>query len=168
MNLIIACLLAGAISLLVGFIWYHPKVFGTTWMEGAGLNEETIQNGNMGVTFGLSFLISMYLAYEMKWVNHPDELPSFVHGMYHGIRHIGVFAFGALIINGLFEQKSPKYIAINVGYWVVVFALIGGMIASFPSFKPKEKATETSMNIDLNAVKTICENTKEVYNLPIK
>ena len=105
-NLIIACLLAGLISLVLGFIWYHPKVFGAAWMEGAGLTEEKVQSGNMALTFGLTFLITVYMAYEMKWVNHPDELNPFLHGMYHGVRNIGVFAVGAIIINVLFDQKS--------------------------------------------------------------
>jgi hypothetical protein len=107
-NLIIACLASGVIGLAVGFIWYHPKVFGTAWMNEVGLTEEDAANGNMPVIFGISFLICAYLAYEMKWVNHPDELPSFVHGMYHGIRHVGVFAVGAIAVNALFEQKGPS------------------------------------------------------------
>jgi hypothetical protein len=164
MNLIIACAIAGLISLILGFVWYHPKVFGTAWMKETGLTEEKIQSGNMAVTFGLTFLITMYMAYEMKWVNHSDELNPFIHGMYHGVCNIGVFAFGAIIINGLMEQKSIQYIFINVGYWLVLFALIGGMFASFPSFKPK-KSEETSLKIDFDAIKTITANSPQEYRL---
>lgn len=142
MNLLLACLAGGAVSLVVGFIWYNPNVFGKMWMAEVGMTEEDAQNGNMGLIFGISFLVSAYLSYEMKWVNHPDELNPFVHGMYHGARHVGIFAAGAIIINALFEQKSVRYIAINAGYWLVVFAMIGGTLASFPSFKPAEENTE--------------------------
>ena len=39
---------AAAVStLVVGFVWYHPKVFGTVWMREAGLTEEQLKKGNM-------------------------------------------------------------------------------------------------------------------------
>ncbi len=165
-NLIIACVLAGAIGLILGFLWYHPKTFGTIWMKEAGLTEEKLQSGNMAITFGLTFLITIYMAYEMKWVNHPDKLPSFVHGMYHGIRHIGVFALGAILINSLMERKSMQYILINIGYWLLLFALIGGMLASFPSFKPPKEET-TSLKMNGEAPKFIINNTINKTKNPI-
>lgn len=166
-NLTIACSLAGLLSLVLGFIWYHPKVLGTAWMEEAGLTEEKIQSGNMLVTFGLTFLITAYMAYEMRWVNHPDELNPILHGIYHGVRNIGVFAVGAIIINALMEQKSMRYIFINAGYWLVLFALIGAMFASFPSFKEK-KSEETSLKIDVDAIQTITENSSTPFQFKPK
>ena len=145
MYLIGACIAAGFLGLVVGAVWYNPKVFGTAWMDELGITEADAQNKNMVATFAIAFIITAYMAYEMKWVNHPDEkFSAFIHGMYHGVRHIGVFAIGAVIINSLFEGRSPKLIAINAGYWFVVFGLIGGMLASFPSFKEKPAETETT------------------------
>ena len=41
-------IIAAAISaLVVGFIWYNPKVFGNAWMQAAGMSEEKIKGGNM-------------------------------------------------------------------------------------------------------------------------
>ena len=160
-NLIIACLLSGVASLLIGFIWYHPKVFGTAWMKETGLTPEDAQKGNMPMVFGISFLVCAYLAYEMKWINHEDELPSIVHGFYHGARHVGLFAVGALIVNGLFEQKGLKYFLVNGGYWLMVFGVIGAILASFPSFKPAEEAAtegeDTGMLIELNDMNTFSQ-----------
>ena len=143
-NLIIACLLSGVASLILGSIWYHKKVFGTAWMDETGMTDEKARQGNMPLIFGLSFLITAYMAYSMKWVNHPDEhLPNFIHGMFHGAMHVGVFAVGAVIINALYEQRSPKLIFITAGYWLVLLSIIGGILASFPSFKPPKAETET-------------------------
>lgn len=166
-NLIIACALAGVVSLILGFVWYHPKVFGTAWMEEVGLSEEQVKNANMPVTFGFTFLITMYMGYEMKWVNHPDDLNPILHGMYHGIRNIGVFAIGAIIINGLMEQKSLRYMGINVGYWLTLFAIIGAMFASFPSFRPP-KTEETSLKIDIEKKQLLTENNQQIYVLTSK
>lgn len=54
------------IPLVVGMLWYNPKVFGKAWMQGAGLTEEDAKTKmNMPLVFGLvyfySFLISISL-----------------------------------------------------------------------------------------------------------
>jgi hypothetical protein len=48
------------IPLVVGFVWYNPKVFGKAWMEGAGLTEESAKSGNMFLIFGLTFLLGFF------------------------------------------------------------------------------------------------------------
>ncbi len=160
-NLIIACLLSGVASLFLGFIWYHKKVFGTAWMKETGMTEEKAQSGNMAMIFGLTFIVSVYMAYEMKWINHDDPLPAILHGMYHGAKHVGVFAFGAILVNALYEQRSFKFILINGGFWIVVFAVIGAIMTAFPSFNPTEEdATEgedTEMHIEYNSTDLISE-----------
>lgn len=54
--------IAALIPLVVGFIWYHPKVFGNTWMKATGLTEEDGKNANMALIFGLTYLFSLMLA----------------------------------------------------------------------------------------------------------
>ena len=52
---------AAASSLLIGFVWYHPKVFGTAWMATIGkTREETEKNFNMLGMFGGSFLLALH------------------------------------------------------------------------------------------------------------
>ncbi|MBP6334445.1 MAG: DUF1761 domain-containing protein [Bacteroidia bacterium] len=55
-------LLAALVPMVTGFIWYHPKVMGTSWMKACGLDEEKLKGANMGMIFGLSFLLSFMLA----------------------------------------------------------------------------------------------------------
>ena len=52
----------GIIPLIVGFIWYNPKVFGTAWIRASGKTERELASGNMAVIFGLSYLLSVLLA----------------------------------------------------------------------------------------------------------
>ena len=44
MNLI-SPVVAAFTTLLVGFVWYHPKVFVTVWMKETGLTQEELQKG---------------------------------------------------------------------------------------------------------------------------
>ncbi len=50
------------IPLIIGSIWYNPKVFGTTWMRVNGFKEEDLQGANMAVIFGLSFVFGVLIS----------------------------------------------------------------------------------------------------------
>lgn len=58
----IAIGIAALIPLIMGFIWYHPKVLGTAWMKACGLDEEKLKGTNMAVVFGLSLLFAFMMA----------------------------------------------------------------------------------------------------------
>lgn len=64
----LAILVAALVPLMVGFIWYHPKVFGTAWMKASNTTEEKIKAGNMVVIFLISFVFSLMLAFEMQFL----------------------------------------------------------------------------------------------------
>ena len=48
----LALLVAALSTLVVGFIWYNPKVFGTIWMKESGMTEEKMKGANMAMIFG--------------------------------------------------------------------------------------------------------------------
>ncbi|MGK0378618.1 MAG: hypothetical protein ACJA1Z_002433, partial [Patiriisocius sp.] len=43
---------AALIPLIMGYIYYHPKVFGTKWMNFCRLTEEKLEKDNIAVIFG--------------------------------------------------------------------------------------------------------------------
>ena len=59
----LAVLVAALVPMIMGFIWYNPKVLGNAWMKAAGLDEEKLKGANMAVIFGLSFVLSFILAF---------------------------------------------------------------------------------------------------------
>lgn len=62
---------------------------------------------------------------------HGDAYRNFKHGTLHGALSGVFFALPILGIQALFERKSAKYIFINVGYWVLTLALMGGIICQW-------------------------------------
>jgi hypothetical protein len=62
--------LAGAalIPLLIGFIWYNPKVFGTAWMASTGLDEEKLKGANMAVIFIVCYVFAFLLAMSLNFM----------------------------------------------------------------------------------------------------
>lgn len=50
------------IPLVVGSIWYNPKVFGNTWLKSSGLSSEEAASGNMALIFGLSYVFALLMS----------------------------------------------------------------------------------------------------------
>ena len=151
----IAIPIAAVAALVVGFIWYNPKVFGNAWMKASGMTEEKMKGGNMAKIFGLALFFAALLSVQlMQMTNHQwgalgmvggdptTALPSFEafmtdygtafrtfkHGALHGAL-AGVFVALPIIgTNALFERKSAKYIFINAGYWIVTLAVMGAIL----------------------------------------
>jgi hypothetical protein len=56
---------AALVPMILGFIWYHPNVMGKAWMDASGMTDEKIKSGNMPLIFGVSYLLSCFLASSM-------------------------------------------------------------------------------------------------------
>lgn len=61
-NLIVV-LLAALIPMVVGFLYYNPKLLGTAWMNASGMTEEKVKNGNMVKMLLLSFLCAFLFSF---------------------------------------------------------------------------------------------------------
>ena len=134
----LALVVASLSTLVVGFVWYHPKVFGTIWMKEIGMTEEKAKNSNMALVFGLSVVLAFLVSFFIMMLvflggdpEHPhgvEPFMTFKHGALHGTM-LGLFVILPVIVtNGLFEQRSFKYMMIVTGYWVVSFGIMGGII----------------------------------------
>lgn len=152
-----AILVAAISALVVGFIWYNPKIFGNAWMQAASMTDEQVKGGNMAKIFGLALLFAFLLAmalpsivihqmgayslaqgelgilpsYEAFTTDYSNEFRTFKHGALHGVI-AGIFiALPILGTNALFERKSAKYIFINSGYWIVTLGVMGAIICGW-------------------------------------
>ncbi|MBT8219073.1 MAG: DUF1761 domain-containing protein [Bacteroidia bacterium] len=54
---------AALIPMVIGSVYYHPKLTGNAWMKVNGFTEESLKEGNMPVILGVSFLLSILLAF---------------------------------------------------------------------------------------------------------
>jgi hypothetical protein len=129
---LLAIVIAALIPMFMGFIYYHPKVFGKAWMDSLGLKEEDLKKGNMGVILGISLvmsiLLSMFLLVNVDGPGQEGPFDSFKHGAFHGTLIGFMVAMPVLVTNGLFERKNLKNLAINTVYWVITIALMAGVI----------------------------------------
>lgn len=152
----LAIVVAAIVPLIMGAVWYNPKVLGTAWMKASGMTEEKIKSGNIPVIFGITLVLSFMLAFTVNGMvihqvgatqlaySNPDAESfqafmaefgnmhrSFGHGALHGAIGAIFFVLPVLGINALFERKGWKYILINVGYWTVTLTIMGAIVCGW-------------------------------------
>jgi len=153
----LAIAVAAVSALVVGFVWYNPKVFGGAWMQAAEMSEDKMKGANMAKIFILAFIFAILLAmsllpmtihqmgafslaegelgmlpsFEPFMNDYKDAFRTYKHGAFHGVI-AGVFiALPILGTNALFERKGAKYIFINSGYWIVTLGIMGAIICGW-------------------------------------
>jgi hypothetical protein len=151
----IALLLAALSTLVVGFVWYNPKVFGTIWMKESGMTEEKMKGSNMIMIFGLSIIYAFFISFVLQMLvihqfgaigmvggdpsiakpsyaafmaDYGTAFRSFKHGALHGFM-TGLFLILPVTgVGALYERRSFKYVLVSGGYWVVSMMIMGGII----------------------------------------
>jgi Protein of unknown function (DUF1761) len=72
-------LLSSLVPLVVGFIYYNPKVLGNAWMAASGMTMEKAKGANMLKIFGFSALLNLMLSVTIPgMVIHQSHLYSFM------------------------------------------------------------------------------------------
>ena len=158
MHTLSVLLLSAFSSLLVGFIWYNPKVCGTIWMKEAGVSEEKPNTATIVKTMLAAYLYAFLISFVMQFLvihqsgalgmiggDEAKALPSysafmadygtafrtFKHGALHGFMTGLFFCLPVIGVGALFERRSFKYTLIAGGYWIITCMLMGGIICQW-------------------------------------
>ena len=147
------------IPLLVGMIWYNKNVFGKPWMQATGITEQDAKGMNMIVVFLLTYVFGVMISVAMMTIvihqmsvgsvfqgdesqvakdflknffeNYGTRFRTFKHGVLHGVISAIFIGLPLIGISAMFERRNWKYILITLGYWIVCFALIGGILCQY-------------------------------------
>ncbi len=120
-------LAAGVANIVLGMIWYNPRVFGTAWMRMSNITPEQAERGKkrMWLSSIVAFLAAMWLAWVMSFV-----FAAF--GVYEASGALDVsfwlwagIAAPLMLGSVLWEAKPFRLFLINAGYWLVAFVVIG-------------------------------------------
>jgi hypothetical protein len=125
---LLAIILAAISGFIVGGLWYGP-LFGKSWAAEIGLSEEELSKANPVKIYGLTFLFSILSAVFLghllasTGVNKPHVIMMISVGIAAG------FIVPAIGTNYLFGRKSGKLFAIDAGYWIAFYAVMGAVYA---------------------------------------
>jgi uncharacterized RDD family membrane protein YckC len=126
----LAVLLAGLISMPLGFVWYMPKVFGNTWMKGAGLKAKDLEGGPL--PYILSFVASLVTAYVLAHVAYLSN-SFFKHSFLQDTLTTAFwlwlgFTGARLTVHMLYERKTVIHHVITHGYELITIMAMGLII----------------------------------------
>lgn len=132
--------LATLVPMIIGFIYYHPKLAGKAWMQANGFTLESLGKGPKPILFAvaliLSFLLSMFVSYNVTGPgqevgNDGHSYVTFQHGLLHGVELAVLFVAPVLGTIGIFEKKSMKWFWVNEGYWLITLCLMAGILSAW-------------------------------------
>ena len=85
------------------------------------LNPKDFEDATSQVSIDLANFMSKY----------GSNFRTFKHGVFHGTLVGLMFVLPIMATSAMFERKSAKYVAINVGYWTICLAIMGGIICAW-------------------------------------
>jgi hypothetical protein len=121
---------AAAVStFVIGGLWYSPLMFHKAWMSANGFEEAHLKGGE-GRIFGIAFALAVVMAANLAaFLNAPDTTVSWgaTAGLLVGLGWVAP----AIATVALFERRSFAYIAINGGYFIVAFIVMGAILGAW-------------------------------------
>lgn len=143
---VLSLLISTLIPMIMGFIYYHPKVMGNAWMKANGFTLESIGKGPKPVLYLLCLFTSLLLTmFFWGWVTGaggqdggfqttaPDghSYVTFGHGVFHGFAFTLTVLLPIFSTMAIFEMKSRAWALINLGYWGITSMLMCGVLSAW-------------------------------------
>lgn len=126
----LSVLFAGIVSALIGFVWYHPRVFGGVWMRLTGLTPEVVERGKRRMHMDEIFaLLASILA---ALIIYSLETKLGVYAVRDAVL-LGFWLWAGFVVPALsgivlWEQKPVLLYVINAGYWLVAFVTMAVIV----------------------------------------
>ena len=134
----LAVLVSAIASMAVGFLWYSPVLFATTWMKLMGVKCDTPEEkaamqkeaGPMyAQTFVMTFISAVFLAIVItRMLVPPDDLfrgLKIAFGVWFG------FVMTVQYTNALFTKKPRQLFLIDTGYQLVCYLIMGAILTKW-------------------------------------
>ena len=126
-----AVLVGVVMNMITGGLWYSPLLFARPWMAETGITMESISEDRAGMIRGYvaSVIASIAIVFAMSVLVEATDASGAVDGLLVGLLAGIGFVATTQLANYAFESRTVRAYAINVGYPVVSFLLIGLLLA---------------------------------------
>jgi len=129
----LAILVAAISTMILGFIWYSPLLFAKPWTREMGydLNDKAKMEEmrkSAGPAYAGSFVASLISAFTLALILHGLQAQSLNFGLMASF-HIWLgFVATVQFTGALFAKQSMKLFAINTGYQLVCYLVMGAIL----------------------------------------
>jgi len=129
----VAILVAAIATMVVGFLWYSPILFAKPWMREMGYDpNDKAKTQEMqktaGPAYAGSFVASLLSAFTLALVLHAMHAENLHHGLMLGFHVWLGFVATVQFTGALFMKQSMKLFAINTGYQLVCYLVMGAIL----------------------------------------
>jgi len=140
-----AIIVASLLPTIVGFLYYHPSLFGNAWMRANGFSRETM-TPSKPILYVLTLVVSvLFTIFLWAWttgaggadplqVTDPKDGHSYVtfgHGLVHGVIFSILVLLPIFTTMKIFEQRSWGWCFVNWGYWALTVCLMCGLLSAW-------------------------------------
>lgn len=130
----VAVLLASVASMIVGFLWYSPMLFGNIWAKLKGYTSQSlkVEQKKMGKYYLISFVLALLTAYLLSHVMMMS-LAFYNHGIMQTALSSAFFMWLGFVMpvqvtSQIFGEKKWKLLLIDSGYQLVSLLFMGIVI----------------------------------------
>ena len=124
-----AVITAALSTFVIGGLWYSPVLFQGAWMRANGFTEADLAASSPTRIFGLAFVFALIMAVNLAmFLNDPATTTAW--GATAGALTAVWVVLGIATV-ALFERRPPLYIAVNGGYWLVSFVVMGAILGAW-------------------------------------
>jgi len=122
-----AIIVGALINMFVGFLWYSPVLFAKQWMKLIKKTEKDLKKGNMSMMYGTTFVMALLLSFMFMYFTNAFHIATVSEGIGLGFLLWLGFVVTTTISDYIFSGRPMKLYAINIGYYLVVMILVGGL-----------------------------------------
>lgn len=133
---LLAVLVAGIATMVVGFLWYSPLLFAKPWMREMGYDPndkagvEEMRKG-AGPAYAGSFVAGLVSAFVLALLLHWMRADSVRVGLNTGFHVWLGFVATVQFTGALFTKQSMKLFTINTGYQLVCYLVMGAILTAW-------------------------------------
>ena len=124
----VAVLGAAIASMVVGFVWYSPVLFGNLWMK---LSKKKMDaKGNPTKAYMTAFAGAIVAAYVLAHIISYAGAVTLMDGAFAGFWAWLGFIATTETVNAVFDEKPMQLVALGLGHHLLSFLVMGAVLVA--------------------------------------
>ena len=129
---VVAIVVAGVLSMVSGFIWYHPAVFGKKWMELSGMKMADMDSKKGGAMKGFAvgligaFITAYVLSLFLQYTAASTIMKAFTTSFWAWLGFAATFQ----LTHNVFSGKPISFWVLTAGHQLLALLISAAVLVS--------------------------------------